>query len=312
MNLRSGRIKEDHEIASRGFNVKGRAVWPDPRNVLVTSDPGKYVLAAKYGVNAVLVPSPVNVILENAYAWEIFLSIHVSEVLDKKVFVMTDEEVVPVLSGYGVNVFGVPMQPNPLTRYLLIGYGRDFLYYGLAASNMPLDMRGPRPNAAAPKNNAQWAKPEGDLLVREVEYTGRAVNGADTPPRDQAMGGTARNYAAAVIEQDWAYERQWEWLHVVGHALGGNNERRNLVAGTYDANTQMIPHERAILDATQVCPPVTARWEVNLHPESWLAIDITMTYSFIGPNGFTFVSQTFKAQTDISFDRLQYDISFCV
>jgi hypothetical protein len=62
--------------------------------------------------------------------------------------------------------------------------------------------------------------------VIEVEYTSPVTAGLETPSRDSAMGGTARNYAAEVIDPDWAYERKWEWLHIVGHALGGNNESR--------------------------------------------------------------------------------------
>lgn len=267
MNLRSGRVKESRAIQSRGFNVKGRAKSPSPRNVLVSSDPRKRTLAQEYGVG-MRDPMGVDVSLRSAYAWEMQLS-------------------------------------DQHTRYLLIGYGRDFLYYAPA----PLEMRGPRSKAAAPNVNRLFAPaPSADLLVLEVEYTEPAVNGSEVPTRDSAMGGTARNYAAAVMEPEWANARNWEWLHIVGHALGGNNEVDNLVAGTYDANTQMIPHERAIRDATNESPLVTAKWEVTLYPESWLAIDIVMTYSFIGRNGFTYVNQRFPAQTDIAFDQLQYDI----
>lgn len=266
MRLRSGRIKEYRPIKSKGFNVKGRAANPDPRNILVSTDPRKRSLGSQYGVRvetATIAPR-----LENAYTYEV--------------------------------------QFSTLTqRYLLIGYGADFLYYGPA----PLTMRGPRTRAAKPKQNSQFPLPPAtDELLLEVEYTEPVTHGLETPSRDSAMGGTARNYAADVIDAEWANARSWEWLHIVGHALGGNNEVGNLVAGTFDANTQMIPHEKAIRDASQYAPLVTVKYEVYLYPETWVAIDIKMTYSFIGEGGFHFVSQSFPAQTDISFDKLQYDI----
>lgn len=265
MKLRSGKIKEYRPIQSKGFNVKGRAVNPDPRNVLISGDPRKRSLGTKYGVR---VETATDARLENAYAYEMRIS--------------TDTQ-----------------------RYLLIGYGHDFLYYAPA----PLTMRGPRTRAAKPKQLSQFALPPAtDELVVEVEYDSHVTAGLETPSRDSAMGGTARNYAAEVIDRDWANARSWEWLHIVGHALGGNNEAGNLVAGTYDANTQMIPHERAIRDATQTVPLVTVKYEVTLYPETWVAIDIRMSYSWIGSEGFHFISQVFPAQTDISFDKLQYDI----
>ncbi|HYR28150.1 MAG TPA: hypothetical protein VEU30_06765 [Thermoanaerobaculia bacterium] len=265
MQLRSGRIKEYRPIQSKGFNVKGRAVNPDPRNVLISGDPRKRSLGAKYGVR---VETATDARLENAYAYELRIS--------------TQHQ-----------------------RYLLIGYGNDFLYYAPG----PLTMRGPRTVAAKPKQYSDFVMPPStDELVLEVEYTSPVTKGLEKPSRDAAMGGSARNYAAEVIDREWANARSWEWLHIVGHALGGNNEVGNLVAGTFDANTQMIPHERAIQEASQTVPLVTVKYEVTLYPETWVAIDIKMTYSWIGPQGFHFVSQVFPAQTDISFDKLQYDI----
>jgi len=190
------------------------------------------------------------------------------------------------------------------TPYLLVGYGNDFLYF----SPGPLIMRGPRTRAARGTNRAFAEPPTGDDLVIEVEYTEPVTGGLTSPSRDTAMGGSARNYAASVMDREWANARTWEWLHIVGHALGGNNEVGNLVAGTFDANSAMIPHEAAVRNATNLPARVTVKYEVALYPDTWLAIDITMTYSFIGPNGFTFVSQNFPAQTDIQFDKLQYDI----
>lgn len=40
--------------------------------------------------------------------------------------------------------------------------------------------------------------------------------------------------------------QRWEWLHIRGAGLGGNTDSSNLVTGTRDANTHMIPFESNI------------------------------------------------------------------
>src|ERR1043166_134387 len=116
MQLRSGRISEYRAIQSRGFNVKGRAANPDPRNCLISSDSRKVALGADYGVHTHLVTGTEPAAsLVNAYEYEQLLS-----------------------------------SQNP-DHYLLIGYGEDFLYYAPA----PLTMRGPRTRAAKPVPNPE-------------------------------------------------------------------------------------------------------------------------------------------------------------
>jgi hypothetical protein len=58
-----------------------------------------------------------------------------------------------------------------------------------------------------------------------------------------AMGSTnARGYAWFHDIEGWNVTR-WEWLHLRGAGLGGATHGSNLVLGTRDANTQMIPYE---------------------------------------------------------------------
>jgi hypothetical protein len=45
-----------------------------------------------------------------------------------------------------------------------------------------------------------------------------------------------------------------------------------------------------------------------LFPDSWVAIGIRMSYSAITKDGFYFNSADFSAQSDLNFDKLQYDI----
>lgn len=58
-----------------------------------------------------------------------------------------------------------------------------------------------------------------------------------------AMANTnARGYAWFYGVNGWNQTR-WEWLHLRGAGLGGATDGTNLVLGTRDANTQMIPFE---------------------------------------------------------------------
>lgn len=58
----------------------------------------------------------------------------------------------------------------------------------------------------------------------------------------QAIGCNAYAYAWATNIAD-IDSRGWEWLHVRGRSLGGPTKPDNLVLGTEDANTHMIPFE---------------------------------------------------------------------
>lgn len=55
----------------------------------------------------------------------------------------------------------------------------------------------------------------------------------------------AAGYAYIANIPNWNSQR-WEWLHVRGAGLGGATNATNLVAGTRDANTHMIPFESNI------------------------------------------------------------------
>jgi phage tail protein X len=46
-------------------------------------------------------------------------------------------------------------------------------------------------------------------------------------------------------------KHHYEWLHLVGRSLGGTMSRANLVAGSFHANTEMIPLENEIYKAAQ-------------------------------------------------------------
>lgn len=284
MQLRSGTVSQYRPIATKSFNVKGRATQPDPSNILISGDFTVQRLGRSYGVG-VLSPSfgkPPTLV--NAYEYETNLD---------QLLKMSGIEPKPQSQEFGAK------------KYLLLGYGPNYLYFAQA----PLPTREQHPNPADPKLNQKFAiAPDTDTLEIAAMYNAPVTHGSESPSRDTAMGGSALNYAREVLDKGWAEERRWEWLHIVGHALGGNNEVGNLVAGTYDANTQMIPHERVVAELTKKAGqynPVEVRYVVHLYPGTWIAIDIQMMHHGCGDlTGW----DTFPATTMLCYDKLQYDL----
>ncbi|MCC6392681.1 MAG: hypothetical protein IT167_18935 [Bryobacterales bacterium] len=281
MNLRSGRVTRYQPIKSKGFNLKGRADNPDPSNILISSEFNAQRMGRHYGV-IVLSPSldkPAAV--ENAYYYE--------QNLDK------------LLALGGVK----RREEGGLGKYLLLGYAHNYLYFAQA----PLPTRERRPNPKKPRKDQRFPlPPDTDRIEVCAMWNSAATKGSESPTRDAVMGDSALNYAKAVFDEEWAAERKWEWLHIVGHALGGNNEAGNLVAGAFDANTMMIPYEKNVLELTQKAGeynPVEARYVVTLYPDTWIAIDIEMMYHGCGELAGW---KRFPATTTLCFDKLQYDL----
>jgi hypothetical protein len=294
MELRNDKIVEYKAIPSRSFHVKSRAAQPEPTNILISADEDVQRCGRRYGVGVLsAVEKPAT--LEHSYYYE--------TELDK------------LIQMNGINkkseAMGYP------SKYLLLGHGGDTPHNYLYFAQAPLPTREQHPNPAKPKKDLQFQlPPDTDELIisadwygKLAEWTDPATMGDQQSSRNSAMGDiSALNYAKSVFDEAWASERRWEWLHIVGSALGGNNEKGNLVAGTFDANTQMIPHERCIRELTQTATqsnPVKARFEVALYPNTWIAIEIKMTY---GTESGKVAEARIPATTTLCFDRLQYDL----
>jgi hypothetical protein len=286
ITLRNGKVAEYKELKTKGFNVKGRASYPHPSNVFISTNFAARELAGSYGV---LVFNPHDfdapaATLENAFEYEG----HLDRFLNEGAIEKRDQ------SGKGPG------------KYLLVSYGDNYLYFAQA----PLFTREQHPNPAEPKKDAIY--PDGDdadEIEILVEFGGPVVAGAETPSRQSVMGGSALDYAKATVDSDWAEERRWEWLHIVGHALGGANEVGNLVAGTFDANTQMIPLERSVRDLSQSATPqhpVYVGYKVDLYPGTRVADFLTMGYGWAP--GKWLESRSFKCTTMLCFDKLLYDL----
>jgi Domain of unknown function (DUF4157) len=63
------------------------------------------------------------------------------------------------------------------------------------------------------------------------------------------MNGVSANLYAYSVLGDDAAKSKWEWLHIRAASLGGSTAPENLVLGTYDCNTYMMPFEANIVHA---------------------------------------------------------------
>lgn len=80
-------------------------------------------------------------------------------------------------------------------------------------------------------------------VIAEIKHYGPWDKGSRQPSQSQVMGVVnAKNYIK-FIRQTEDVKGRFEWLHLIGSSLGGLNILGNLVAGTFDANTEEIPME---------------------------------------------------------------------
>ncbi|MBD2112569.1 MULTISPECIES: DUF4157 domain-containing protein [Cyanophyceae] len=155
-------------------------------------------------------------------------------------------------------------------------------YYGKRTA-----MRGVRENAAAGTGKPAIKESDSREVTSMLQLTAPCRRGDESVTRDVAMGGmSAYNYARTVGIED-AENNTWEWLHLVGSAIGGANKVGNLVAGTYDMNTQMIPLEKTIVEYCSqqgifAHNPVNVTAKATLTPDGrgkylWVAEKIVLT-----------------------------------
>jgi len=280
--LRSGKAVTYQAVKTKGFNVRSRAVQPNVENILISDRQEIQTLAKSFNIK--VLPTefghPANLEHSNYY-------------FERLKELYPQQSASPVQKGNSNNDSDEKVPEGKLKRsrskelvderttsrprmdelarvYVLVSYGREYLYF----SRTPLLVRGPRPNAAAPKKTSSKfdVDPEVDQFVipdEPAEWDSAVTKGSETPSRDSAMGCSAKNYAKEVVDDEFAEGRNWEWLHIIGHSIGGNNEVNNLFAGTYDANTGMIPLESQIQQLAKSLLPgqkVYAQWIVEVYP----------------------------------------------
>jgi hypothetical protein len=129
-----------------------------------------------------------------------------------------------------------------------------------------------------------------DAMARPNEtQTANRVNNFATVDRNggqQAnMNGTnARGYAWITNTPGWN-TTQWEWLHIRGASLGGTTGPTNLVLGTRDSNTHMMPFESHLKTLAKAArehdyyDDLDVTWSLNTetNPHKWQRVTITWT-----------------------------------
>jgi hypothetical protein len=170
------------------------------------------------------------------------------------------------------------------------------------------EIRGPRLDAAAGKSKVLPVAGVGTYETGKTTLEGPCQRGDVSQTRQAAMNNlSARNYAIGVGCPD-AEKHTWEWLHLVGSAIGGGNVRGNLVAGTYDANTLMIPLEQRIVEYSRrpnvtKANPLEVWATAKLWNGFWVAEEITLHVEHDG-NKFSLGPITSKID---KLTRFEYD-----
>lgn len=99
----------------------------------------------------------------------------------------------------------------------------------------------------------------------------------------------ARGYAWVTGTPGWN-SMDWEWLHIRGAGLGGATDSSNLVLGTRDSNTHMIPFEQNIKNMSAIAKrfgcTLMVNWDIgpiNNKDHSHKVSSISVTWSFKSP-----------------------------
>lgn len=162
-------------------------------------------------------------------------------------------------------------------------------------------------------------------IIAEITHTGPWAKGLRVPSQFEVMGRqNAKNYIIDALNGDKAEGEtpvttksvggRWEWLHLIGSSLGGYNTINNLVAGSYDANTKMIPLEHRVANwgvetsKSQFKPsketPIKIRSEAVVVPDNtYVAKTITMT---VQRGTSTIASGTYNADSQLVITKKGY------
>ncbi|GAB4198821.1 MAG: hypothetical protein OHK0022_18550 [Roseiflexaceae bacterium] len=175
-------------------------------------------------------------------------------------------------------------------------------------------------------NNSQFtaARIDATTIRASIVHKGPWGKGSRDAGQSAVMGNqNAKNYAIDVLHNNLdsnGKDKQrgkmgrWEWLHLIGSSLGGLNTVDNLVAGTYDANTKMIPLEHRVARWGAVGynnefkpteqKPITIISTAKVYPNTHLAESIQVRVL----HGTTEVaSGDYKANEDTVLTKDQYD-----
>ncbi len=93
---------------------------------------------------------------------------------------------------------------------------------------------------------------ESVVLGETIKSTGLVpvTNGGVRTDANTLMGESASKHAGRFRKSSPSSHHHYEWLHLLGRSLGGGMDQNNFVAGSFHANTEMIPLENAIREAS--------------------------------------------------------------
>lgn len=129
-----------------------------------------------------------------------------------------------------------------------------------------------------PDSQLKVAAAKGSLELRLTHST-RWDPGDRGSGQNSTMGGNSALSCVAANNGGMHPGGHWEWLHMIGSSLGGPNFVGNLVAGSFDANTEEIPFENKIRswkDTTDAGNPTEIQAIASLDEDSWVATDLTL------------------------------------
>ena len=87
---------------------------------------------------------------------------------------------------------------------------------------------------------------EKPAVQHKQDFTGSPHTQDRGKGQSAVMGGNARALAISELGEETANKADWEWLHLQAASLSGITAPSNLVLGTRDANTWMMPFEKHV------------------------------------------------------------------
>jgi hypothetical protein len=123
-------------------------------------------------------------------------------------------------------------------------------------------------------------------LHQEKIYTSNARRQDRGDGQYKEMNSTNAAAYAFGSNLDKSLETNWEWLHIRGAGLGGDTDSTNLIAGTYSANSHMIPYENQVKTMsayTNGKQPLHVSWDLEPGKAKFSGHSITITV--YAPNG---------------------------
>jgi hypothetical protein len=102
----------------------------------------------------------------------------------------------------------------------------------------------------------------------------------------------------------------WEWLHLLGDQLGGLYDEKNLVAGTFEANSAMIPVENAIKAALKKGKrPIKYKVTSTLYGNTHIGEDIVQYIQYNNQSPLLIpTTGTLKAYRNVAFGGFEAKI----